>query len=202
MEILELDDYIESHSTPEPAYLKEIVRQTHLTRLHPRMLSGQIQGRFLSMISRMIKPLYILELGTFTGYSALCLAEGLQENGKIITIEIDDEQEDFILNNFKSSPYADKIELITGDALKIIPTLKYTFDLVLIDAEKSEYPEYLQAVITLLNKNSFIIADNVLWDNKVLNPKNLSDPSTKGIMEFNKMITENCYKYLSQVPKD
>ena len=189
--ILKLEDYIREHSSPEPTYLQEIVRQTNLMMLHPQMLSGHIQGRFLSMISKMIKPKNILELGTYTGYSALCLAEGLVSNGKIITIEVNDEREDFIRNNFNKSPYSEAINLIIGPALEILPKLTVKFDLVFIDAEKKEYPQYFMAIKSLLNKNAFIIADNVLWYEKVLDSENNYDPSSTAITHFNQMVKED-----------
>lgn len=189
--ISKLETYIQEHSSPEPGYLRKIAHQTHLRMLHPQMLSGYLQGRFLSMVSKIIRPANILELGTYTGYSALCLAEGLAPCGQITTIELNDEQEDFILNNFNNSPYSKSIRLIIGAALEVMPKLKTKFDLVFIDADKKEYPQYLKTLKPLLNKNAIIIADNVLWYEKVLDSVKNADSSSTAIMQFNQIVNND-----------
>ena len=171
--------------------LQEVNRQTHLKVLQPHMISGHVQGRFLSMLSRMIKPKRILELGTFTGYSALCLAEGLADDGELITIESNDELEELILNNFAKHSRPEALKLLIGEALEVLPQLDGKFDLVFIDADKTEYSQYLQLIIPLLNKNAFIVADNVLWYEKVLDLSAHNDPSTKALAEFNAMINSD-----------
>jgi predicted O-methyltransferase YrrM len=186
-----LNDYIEAHTSPEPKLLHEINRQTHLNVLQPRMLSGHLQGRLLAMISRMVKPNRILELGTFTGYSALCLAEGLTADGQLITIDSDDELQDLILENFSKYHKPEALKLIVGEALSVLPCLSEKFDLVFIDADKTEYPSYLTAIKQLLNSGAFVIADNVLWDSKVLDPENHTDASTKALVEFNRMVQDD-----------
>lgn len=188
---IELSDYIELHTTPESEILHNINRQTHLTVLQPRMLSGHLQGQLLSMISNMIKPNRILELGTFTGYSALCLAEGLTSKGELITIEANDELEEFILENFNKSEKSKQLKLIIGEALPILEQLTDKFDLVFIDADKKEYPQYLKAIKPLLNPGAHIIADNVLWDGKVLDAQNLTDAPTNALYVFNNMVQDD-----------
>ncbi|HPW65460.1 MAG TPA: O-methyltransferase [Salinivirgaceae bacterium] len=187
----ELHEYIAAHTSPESQLLHEVNRQTFLKVLQPHMISGHIQGRLLSMLSRMIMPKRILELGTFTGYSALCLAEGLVDNGELITIESNDELEELILNNFAKYSRPEALKLIIGEALEVLPKLKEKFDFVFIDADKTEYPSYLQLIIPLLNKNAFIVADNVLWYEKVLDLSAHADPSTKALAEFNAMINSD-----------
>lgn len=187
----ELHEYISAHTSPESQLLQEVNRQTHLKVLQPHMISGHVQGRFLSMLSRMKKPKRILELGTFTGYSALCLAEGLADDGELITIESNDELEELILNNFAKYSRPEALKLMIGEALEILPQLDGKFDLVFIDADKTEYPQYLQLMIPLLNKNAFIVADNVLWYEKVLDLSAHTDPSTKALAEFNAMINSD-----------
>lgn len=182
------EEYILDHSDKEPELLSVINRRTHVQILNPRMLSGHYQGRALSMFCKMIKPSRILELGTFTGYSALCMAESLPENGELITIESDDELEDFILKNFEESEYTTKIKLLIGEALSIIPQLDGVFDLIFIDANKREYSAYYEAVFPKLKKEGYIIADNTLWDNKVLQTPDANDHQTIEIMKFNDMI--------------
>lgn len=188
---MELEDYILLHGDAEPEYLAKINRKTHLRMLNPRMISGHLQGRVLAMLSKMIKPTFALEIGTFTGYSALCIAEGLSENGKLHTIECDDELEDFILENIGHSDYKDKIKLHIGDALVIIPQLNHEFDLVFIDADKREYQAYYEAVFPKVKKGGFIMVDNTLWNGKVVQTANHHDDQTAAIQLFNEMVTDD-----------
>ena len=183
-----LDDYILTHIEEEPDYLAKVNRNTWLKQINPRMCSGHLQGRVLSMLSKMIQPQNILEIGTFTGYSALCLAESLGENGCLDTIEVDDELEDFIRENLKMSPFEDKINLHIGDAVEIIPTLGKTYDLVFIDAEKNQYLDYFEAVLPILRQGGFIIADNTLWNGKVVKEVEHNDKQTIEIIRFNDTI--------------
>jgi len=184
----EIDKYILDHIEPEEEILKELDRETHLNVVGARMISGHLQGQVLSMLSKMIRPKTILEIGTFTGYSALCLIKGLQEGGKLITIEIDDELEDIAKKYFQKAGIQKKIEQRIGPALKIIPTLKETFDLVFIDAHKPEYPAYYTAIFDKVNSGGIIIADNTLWSGKVLEIQADDDIATLGIIQFNEMI--------------
>lgn len=183
-----LEDYITAHSDEEPEILKKINRKTHVRILNPRMLSGHLQGRVLSMLCKMIQPNRILELGTFTGYSAICMAEALPEGGVLHTIECDDELEDFILENIAESGLHDKIKLHIGDALSIIAQLDETFDLVFVDADKREYTAYFEAVLPKVRKGGYILADNTLWDGKVVKPVDARDEQTIEIMRFNDFI--------------
>ena len=185
----ELDDYILSHIDAEGEELHRLNRETHLFHLRPRMCSGHLQGRMLKMMVRMIRPRHILELGTFTGYSALCLAEGLADDScRVDTIEIDDELEDFIRSHFEASPLAPRIKLHIGDAREVLPTIEGNFDLVFIDANKREYCEYYNMVFDRVAKGGFIIADNTLWDGKVVDWGKKLDAQTEGILRFNDMI--------------
>lgn len=183
---IEIQQYAEFHTSDEGDLLKRINRETHANVLMPRMLSGQLQGRLLAMISKMIKPERILEIGTYTGYSALCLAEGLTETGKIITLDVNEELEDSVRGYFKLSSLNNKIDFRIGDAASIIPTLKEKFDLVFIDADKINYSKYYDLVFDNVNPGGFILADNVLWSGKVLAPN--PDKDTKAILEFNKRV--------------
>jgi predicted O-methyltransferase YrrM len=180
-----LDDYVCKHTSEEDDLLKELNRQTHLKVLQPRMLSGHFQGRFLSMISKMIQPTSILEIGTYTGYSALCLAEGLKSEGKLLTIDKNPELEDFVRNFFEKSAYSENIEFVIADAMKYIPTIKQSFDLVFIDADKGNYLNYYKLVIDMIPSGGYLLADNVLWSGKVIDDKSVNDKDTKAIMEFN-----------------
>ena len=186
-----LSNYSEQHSEAESALLNELNRETHLKAMSPRMLSGHIQGRFLSMISKLSKPKNILEIGTYTGYSALCLAEGLDAEGKLITIDPNEETNIMACKYFERSAYAKQIELKSGDATKIIPTLTQTFDIVFIDADKRNYALYFDLIIDKVKKGGLIIADNVLWSGKILMPENEMDVDTKAIHEFNKKINND-----------
>lgn len=194
-----LAEYIEQHSSPESPALKQITRSTHLEVINPRMLSGHIQGRVLSMLSQMIQPKRILELGTFTGYSALCLAEGLAEDGKLITIEHNDEMEDAIRRNLSLSPLGEKIELVIGDAKEELRRLgerreaKGTglFDLVFIDADKKEYCDYLDLVLPLMRDGGWILADNTLWDGHIIDPAYDKDKQTLALRAFNDKVMQD-----------
>ena len=192
---MSLDDYIITHSSPEPEYLQTITRATHIHVLNPHMLSGHVQGRVLSMLSHMIQPKRILELGTFTGYSALCLAEGLPENGRLITIEHNDELESTIRRNLALSPLGEKIELVIGDAKEILSTFNFQlstlFDLVFIDADKREYCDYLNLVYPLVPVGGFILADNTLWDGHVVDSAYDRDKQTLGLRAFNDQLKED-----------
>lgn len=183
-----IEEYILLHSDDEPDYLAAINRDTWVKQINPRMCSGHFQGRVLSMFSKMIRPNNILEIGTFTGYSALSFAEGLTEDGSLDTIEIDDELEDIILENISKSPYADKISLHIGEALEIIPTLKKRYDLIFIDADKNFYVDYYEAVLPVLNDGGYILVDNTLWAGKVVEKTNEHDKQTVEILRFNDMI--------------
>lgn len=187
----ELDIYILNHIDKEDEILKALDRETNLKVLGARMISGHLQGQVLSMLSNMIQPKTILEIGTFTGYSAICLAKGLQKNGKLITIEIDDELETLASKYFKKSGYSDHIEQRIGRALDIIPTLDQSFDLVFIDADKREYIEYFELVFDKVPSGGYIIADNTLWNGKVLQTPDKNDEQTKGILDFNTFIKNN-----------
>ena len=180
-----LEEYISTHSTPENDILASITRETHLHVLNPHMLSGHVQGRVLSMISHMLRPKRILELGTFTGYSALCLAEGLEEGGKLVTIEHNDELEEMIRRNFARSPLGERIELHIGDCILEIEKLEGPFDLVFIDADKREYCAYLEALYPLVPIGGFILADNTLWDGHIVDPAYDKDKQTLGLRAFN-----------------
>lgn len=182
----QLSNYCETHTEQETPLLKELNRQTHLKVQSPRMLSGHLQGRFLSFISSLVQPEFVLEIGTYTGYSALCLAEGLRENGKLITIDPNEETNLFANNFIDSSAFKNKIQLLQGQAQTIIPTLTQTFDIVFIDADKQNYPLYFDLVIDKVKSGGLIIADNVLWSGKVLDAE--MDSDTKRIHEFNQKI--------------
>lgn len=187
----ELDEYVVKHSQDEPELLQQLTRETYLKILQPRMLSGPYQGRVLSMISKLVNPKNILEIGTYTGYSALCLAEGLQQNGELHTIDINEELVDFQRKYFAKSIYADKIYQHLGNALDIIPTLDKTFDLIFIDADKPNYPLYFELLIDKLNSGGIILSDNVLWSGKVIQKVDSKDISTKAVLEFNRILKED-----------
>jgi caffeoyl-CoA O-methyltransferase len=180
--------YIIEHSSDEDPVLAELNRRTHLDMVHPQMLAGKMQGRFLEFISRMISPEKILEIGTFTGYSAICLAKGLKQNGHLYTIEKNDELISFAAGFFKKAGLTDRITQFSGDARKIIHSLNIMFDLVYIDAEKSEYCEYYKLVIEKVKPGGWIITDNVLWGEKILESATQTDNSTRGIIEFNELV--------------
>ena len=185
----QLNDYILNHIDAEPEHLYRLERDTHLRLLYSRMCSGHLQGRLLKMLVRMAKPERILELGTFSGYSAQCLAEGLlSDDAQVHTIEIEDELEDFLRQHFADSPVGHRIHLHIGDACQILPQLNLMFDLVFIDANKRHYPQYYGLVLPWLTPGGFIIADNTLWDGKVAEPHAKIDPQTEGILSFNQMV--------------
>ena len=183
-----LDDYVVAHSENEPELLQQLTRETYQKILQPIMLSGPYQGRVLSMISKLIRPKHILELGTFTGYSTLCLAEGLQTDGEIHTIDINEELEDFQRKYFDLSDYGQQIHQHIGNALDIIPTLKSNFDLVFIDADKPNYSNYFNLIIDKLNPGGIILSDNVLWHGKVIEPLKDKDTSTKAVLDYNTLL--------------
>lgn len=184
----EIDKYILNHIDAEDEILKELDRETHLNVLGARMISGHLQGQVLTMLSKMIQPECILEIGTFTGYSAICLAKGLGEGGKLITIEIDDELENIAKKYFVKAGLQHQIVQRIGPALEIIPTLNETFDLVFIDAHKTEYPAYYEAVFDKVKTGGIIMADNTLWSGKVVEIPVEDDFQTRGIIEFNNII--------------
>lgn len=183
-----IDDYTGKYTAPESDLLANLSRETHLKILIPRMLSGHVQGRFLSMISHMLRPKYVLEIGTYTGYSALCFAEGLHPEGKIITIDNNAELDDILNKYLRSSAYAGQIETKLGNALEIIPDLPDGIDLVFIDADKVNYSNYFDLVIDKMNTGGFILADNVLWSGKVAEEIKPTDKSTKALHEFNQKV--------------
>ncbi|WP_341224335.1 O-methyltransferase [uncultured Arcticibacterium sp.] len=180
----EAETYCTSISDPEPPILKEIRRDTNANVLQPRMLSGHFQGRLLSVLSYLVSPKRVLEIGTYTGYSAICLAEGLAEGGKVITIDVNEELEERINNNILKAGFEDKIEHIVGDALQLIPKFENGFDLVFIDANKRNYEHYFDLVIDKVNPNGLIISDNVLWDGKVYD-EGSKDLTTKALRKYN-----------------
>lgn len=187
----ELEAYILNHIDGEGILLKQLDRDAHVNLLRPRMLSGHLQGRLLKMFCRMVQPRYILEIGTYTGYATLCLAEGATDNAEIHTIEVNDELEDFILKHLHKSKLEDKIHLHIGDALQIIPTIDCMFDMVFIDANKRHYREYYELIFDKVRRGGLIIADNTLWDGKVLDTPHPTDRQTIGIQEFNDMLAED-----------
>jgi caffeoyl-CoA O-methyltransferase len=183
-----LQNYIENHSSPEDKILAELNRETHLKVLNPRMLSGNFQGKLLEFVSHMIKPESILEIGTYTGYSAICLAKGLSERGKLITIERNDEIISYALHYIEKAGLMNKIEIISGDALTLLPGIKSTFDLVFIDADKKDYINYYNLIFDKVRTGGYIIADNVLWSGKVVEETLPNDNDTASIKAFNQKI--------------
>jgi predicted O-methyltransferase YrrM len=186
-----LDKYVCDHSENEPQILQELNRKTHLSVLQPRMLSGHFQGRVLSMLSHMIRPRRVLEIGTYTGYSALCFAEGLIEDGKVITIDVNEELEDLVREYISKSGMENKIEYHIADAIQLIPELDDEFDIVFIDADKKNYCNYYDLVFDKVKKGGYIIADNVLWSGKVLEEYDSLDRETKIIMDYNRKVHED-----------
>ena len=187
----DVEHYILSHIEPEPDYLYRLWRATNIYMLHGRMASGHLQGRLLKMLVQMIRPKRILEVGTFSGYSALCMAEGLEEGGKVYTFEINDEQEDFTRPWIEGSPVADKVEFIIGDAIKEAPKLGLEFDMAFIDGDKRTYVETYEMVLGILRPGGFILADNTLWDGHVTDPAYDRDHQTQGIRRFNDHIAQD-----------
>lgn len=186
-----IDEYAVDHTQEEPELLSRLSRETHQKVLQPRMLSGHYQGRLLSMISKIARPKSILELGTFTGYSALCLAEGMQKNGVLHTIDINEELYDLQKKYFDLSGFKDQIHQHLGNALNIIPTLDLKFDLVFIDADKPNYPYYFELIINKLNPGGIILTDNVLWSGKVVEKIKEDDESTRALVKYNKLLAED-----------
>jgi len=187
----ELEDYIEQHSAREPELLAALNKETYQKILLPRMLSGHFQGRVLSMLSKLVRPVNILEIGTYTGYSALCLCEGMQENGTLHTIDIKEELTDFQRKYFDRSPWGKQIVQHLGDALQIIPTIEMKFDLVFIDADKENYLNYFELIVPKMTKGGIILSDNVLWSGKVLEPMQTNDTSTKVLVEYNRILRDD-----------
>ena len=187
----DLDRYIANHSEDEPELLQKLSRETHQKVLQPRMLSGHYQGRVLSMIAKLINPQYILEIGTYTGYSALCLAEGLQKNGTLHTIDINEELVMFQRKYFDASGYGKQIHQHLGNALDIIPELKTNFDLVFIDADKENYSNYFHLIIDKLRPGGVILSDNVLWSGKVIEPVKKDDLATEALIIYNQLLKDD-----------
>ncbi len=183
-----IDNYVINHSQKEPELLQQLNKETWQKVLNPRMLSGDYQGRILSMISKLIQPKTILEIGTYTGYSALCLAEGLQKNGTLFTIDKNEELVDFAKKYFEQSLYSSQIKQLVGNALTVLPTLNEKFDLVFIDADKANYNAYFRMIIGKMNSGGVILSDNVLWSGKVVEEIEPNDKDTKALVEFNKML--------------
>ena len=186
-----LEKYITDHSQDEPELLQRLTKETHLKVVQPRMITGHYQGRVLSLFSKMIKPTNILEIGTYTGYSALCLAEGLPKNGSLHTIDINEELHDMQRRYFDQSPFGKSIVQHTGNAIEIIPRIDLIFDLVFIDAEKTEYSKYLELVLQKTRTGSVILSDNVLWSGKVVEKAVVNDKATKKLQEYNQMLKEH-----------
>ncbi|MEJ6583651.1 MAG: class I SAM-dependent methyltransferase [Crocinitomicaceae bacterium] len=186
-----IDDYVCAHSEKEPDLLHQLNRETHIKVLRPRMLSGHFQGRVLSMLSHMIQPKNVLEIGTYTGYSALCFAEGLAEGGKILTLDKNEELEDLVNEYIQKSEYKNAIDCRIGDAMEIIPTLQEEYDLVFIDADKSNYINYYNLVFDKVAKGGYIIIDNVLWSGKVVEEVESGDVDTRVLIDLNKLIHED-----------
>ena len=182
---IDLDDYILSHSEPEPDYLHELWRATHLQTLHGHMTSGHLQGRLLKMLVETIRPQRVLEIGTFSGYSALCIAEGLPDGGHLWTYEINDEMEDFTRKWLENSPYNDRITFIIGDAIREAPKLNLVFDMAFLDGDKRTYVESYEAVLPIVKNGGFLLADNTLWDGHVTDSAYDRDRQTQGIRRFN-----------------
>lgn len=185
-----IDDYIVRHIDKESEYMHSLWRATQLHLLYGRMASGHIQGRLLKMLVGMIRPKMVLEIGTYSGYSGLCMAEGLEEGAHLHTVEINDEQEDFTLPWFKNSPYADKITMHIGDAMDVVPKLQAMFDMAFIDGDKRRYTEYYEMVLQHLNPGGYILADNTLWDGHVVD-ENAHDAQTLGIKAFNDLVAND-----------
>lgn len=184
----ELEEYAEEHSSRGNALLDELVRTTWQRSVHPRMLSGEFQGRILAMVSALLRPRRILEIGTFTGYSALCLAEGLTGDGELVTVDVNEELEDFARSFFDRSPFAARIRMIIGDAREVVPALEGDFDLVFVDGDKAQYPEYLDLVAPRVRVGGVLLADNVLWNGKVLDRRACRDADTVAVREFNRRL--------------
>jgi len=187
----DLELYIEQHSEKEPELLAKLTKETYQKILLPRMLSGHFQGRVLSMLSKLIRPVNILEIGTYTGYAALCLCEGMQDNGSLHTIDIKEELVDFQRKYFDQSTWGNQIVQHLGEAIAVIPTLDVKFDLVFIDADKENYINYYNLILPKMNKGGVILSDNVLWSGKVVEPLHPNDISTKVLLEYNQLLKED-----------
>ncbi|MFT3737849.1 MAG: O-methyltransferase [Breznakibacter sp.] len=187
----QLEQYILDHITPEDDLLKELNRQTHVKVLRPRMLSGHLQGQFLYLLCKMINPSRILEIGTYTGYSAICMAKGLADGGHVDTIEVNDELLPFIAGFIQKAGLENIVRLHVGSAVDIVPRLEGLYDLAFIDGDKREYPVYYPLVLDKVRPGGFILADNVLWDGKVIKPLEPNDNYTRGILDFNTMVAED-----------
>jgi predicted O-methyltransferase YrrM len=188
---MEIEEYIEQHIDPEGDYLHRLYRATQTQLLYGRMASGHVQGRLLKMLVEMIRPKQVLEIGTYSGYSALCMAEGLTEGSMVHTIEIFDELEDFTRPWIENSPWADKIKFYIGDAMEIVPQLNIKFDLAFIDGNKRMYSGFYNMVMHHMNTGGFIIADNTLWDGHVLEEQPVNDAQTQGVMDFNDLVAKD-----------
>jgi len=186
-----IDDYVVNHSQKEPELLQQLNKETWQKVLNPRMLSGGYQGRILAMVSKLIQPKNILEIGTYTGYSALCLAEGMRKNGTLFTIDKNEELEDFAKKYFEQSPYKSQIKQLVGNALDVIPTINEKFDLVFIDADKVNYNTYFKMIIGKMNAGGVILSDNVLWSGKVIEKIEPNDKDTKALIEYNEMLNND-----------
>lgn len=187
----DLEDYVTAHSDAEPELLAELNRETHLKVLQPRMLSGHLQGRVLSLLSKLVRPKYILEVGTYTGYSALCLAEGLQPDGELHTLDVNEELVPVQQKYFQQSAFGKQIKAHLGNALETIPKLDHRFDLAFIDADKPNYSNYFDLILPKMNKGGIILSDNVLWSGKVVGPLKKPDKSTAAILAYNKKLKED-----------
>ncbi|NNM95199.1 MAG: O-methyltransferase [Bacteroidia bacterium] len=195
-----IEKYVEEHTTPEPALLQKLNRETHATVLMPQMLSGHVQGRFLKMLAGMINPAQVLEIGTYTGYSSLCFAEGMKEGTTVHTIDINEERAALVNRYVKQAGEESRIKTYLGNALDIIPTLNYEFDLVFIDADKRNYLNYYKLVFGKVSKGGYIIADNVLWSGKVIEQSPKKDEEARGISEFNDFVINDSRAECVMVP--
>ena len=195
-----LEEYISAHIGSEDKLLKDLYRETNLKMINPRMASGHIQGRLLKMLVNMIQPQLVLEVGTFTGYATLCMAEGLPDGGTIHTVEIDDELEDFIQKSFEKSSLSEKIILHIGDALKVVPGMGLHYDMIFLDGEKREYPDYYTVLLDYLNPGGYMIADNTLWDGHVVDSNYDTDPQTVAVRKFNDDLVEKI-AVISSIPR-
>ena len=195
-----LEEYISAHIEVESTLLRELFRETNLKVLNPRMASGHIQGRLLKMLVTMIRPQLVLEVGTFTGYATLCIAEGLSDGGVIHTVEIDDELEVFIRKWIGKSPFQDRIRLHIGDALKVVPQLQLMFDMIFLDGEKTEYPDYYTILMKYLKPGGYMIADNTLWNGHVVDSNYESDPQTSAVKRFNDMAASDKLVEVAMIP--
>lgn len=188
---VDIQKYVEDHSDKESELLSELSRDTHTKVMMPRMLSGHLQGRVLSMITHMIKPKCILEIGTYTGYSAICMVEGLAEGGKLITLDINEELEEMVRSYFEKADVADQVDFRIGNAMDLIPEINESIDLVFIDADKKNYTNYYNLVFDKVRSGGFIIADNVLWSGKVVKTEKKTDKDTQAILDFNRLVQED-----------